>query len=155
MILTPHILVGVAIATKVQNPILGLVFVLLSHYFLDLFPHNEYSIKNIRGGRWSVSLPDFLKAFLDIALALVIISFTAGFSPMIITAVAVSILPDGLTLLQCIFPENKLLIKHLKIHWAINDVSENKKIPDVMGIISQVLVAAIAIYLLLQPRTLL
>jgi len=70
VLLTPHILAGVAIVTLTPNPILGLIFVLLSHYFLDLFPHKEYTIKTIRAGQWSKSLPDFLKVFLDIILGL-------------------------------------------------------------------------------------
>ena len=155
MLLTPHILVGVAIITLFQNPILGLVFVLLSHYFLDLFPHNEYTIKTIRAGQWGKSLPDFLKVFLDITIGLIIVFFTAGFSPLILGACAMSILPDSLTLIHCIFPTNRLLNKHSKMHIAINYVYKNKKIPAVFGVLNQIIAAAIAIYLLLQPRTLL
>ena len=155
MLLTPHILTGVAIITLVQNPILGLIFVLLSHYFLDLFPQTEYTIKNIRTGQWSESLSDFLKVFLDIAFGLMIVFFLTGYSPLILLAGVVSLFPDGLTILHCIFPANSLLSKHLKIHAAINAVCENKRIPAFWGIVSQVLIVAVAIYLLLQPQTLL
>jgi len=149
MLLTPHILVGVAIITLVQNPILGLIFVLLSHYFLDFLPQTEYTIKNIRTGQWSKSLPDFLKVFLDIIFGLAIVFLIIGYSPLILTAVAVSLFPDGLTLLHCIFPKNKLLKKHMEIHAAINAVCENKKIPAFWGIASQVVVVAIVIYFLI------
>jgi len=149
MLLTPHILTGVAIIILVQNPILGLIFVLLSHYFLDIFPHTEYIIKNIRAGQWSRSLPDFLKVFLDIVLGLTIVFFITGYSPLILLACAVSLFPDGLTLLYYIFPANKLFKRHMKIHVAINAVCENKKIPGFLGIISQVIVITVAIYLLI------
>jgi len=148
MLLTPHILTGAAIIILVQNPILGLIFVLLSHYFLDLFPQTEYTIKTIRARQWSKSLPDFLKVFLDILLGLTIVFFITGYSPLILAAAAVALFPDGLTLLHCIFPANRLLKQHLKIHTAINDVCTNKKIPAVLGIVSQVIVIAIAICLL-------
>ncbi len=148
MLLTPHILTGVAIITRIQNPILGLIFVLLSHYFLDLFPQTEYSIKNIRAGQWKKSLPDFLKVFLDIMLSLAIVFLTKSFSPLILAAIFIALFPDGLTLLHCIFPKNQPLKKHMKIHTAINAVCENKKIPAVLGIVSQIIVIAVAIYLL-------
>ena len=149
MLLTPHILVGVAIITKVPNPILGLILVLLSHYFLDLFPQKEYLIKNIRSGQWSKSLLDFLKVFLDIALGLMIIFLTVGYTPLILIAAFLAIFPDGLTLLYCLLPANGLFKKHLKMHTAINAVCENKKIPAFWGIVSQIIVAVVAIYLLL------
>ncbi len=149
MLLTPHILVGVAIVTKVQNPILGLILVLLSHYFLDFLPQKEYTIKTIRAGQWGQSLPDFLKVFLDIAIGLIIVFFITSYSPLILVAGAVSLLPDGLTLLHCIFPTNKLLKKHLKMHTAINAAGENKKIPGFWGIASQIAVIMLAIFFLL------
>ncbi|MFH1424018.1 MAG: hypothetical protein ABIG29_03670 [Candidatus Nealsonbacteria bacterium] len=148
MLLTPHILTGVAIIALVQNPILGLIFVLLSHYFLDLFPQTEYTVKTIRAGKWRKSLPDFSKVFSDIALGLMIIFFIKGFSPLILVAGAVSVFPDSLTLLYCIFPANKLLGKHMRIHGAINALCENKKIPGFLGIASQIIVIAVAIYFL-------
>ncbi len=148
MLLTPHILTGAAIVTRVQNPILGLIFVLLSHYFLDVFPQTEYSVKNIRSGQWSKSLPDFLKTFADIALGLVIIFLTVGYTPLVLIAAFLAIFPDGLTLLHCIFPANRLLRKHLKIHWAINAVFENKKLPAFWGSVSQGAVVIVAIFLL-------
>ena len=155
MLLTPHILVGVAIIILVHNPILGLIFILASHYLLDLLPHAEYSINNIKSGQWKKSSPDFLWAFLDMTLGMIIVFLTVGFTPLILIAVFVAIFPDGLSILYGIFPSNKALIKHNKIHMAINSICENKKIPIFWGIVSQVLVMAIAIYLLLQPRILL
>ena len=149
MLLTPHILAGVAIITNIQNPILGLFLVFLSHYFLDCFPQKEYLIENIRERRWNKSLPDFLKVFLDIILGLFIVFLITSYNPLVLAAAFLAILPDGLTMLTIIFNKNWLLKKHDKLHDAINDICENKNIPAFWGVASQIAVMAIAIYFLL------
>lgn len=149
MLLTPHILIGAAIIANVQNPILGLFLVLLSHYFLDFFPQKEYGIDNLRERRWSKSLPDLLKVFVDIIIGLLIVFLLIGLTPLVLIVIFIAIFPDGLTLLYFIFPKNILLKKHKKLHSKINAVCENKKIPVFWGVISQIAVMAIAIYFLL------
>jgi len=149
MLLTPHILIGVAIITKIQNPILGLILVLLSHYFLDLFPQQEYSIENMRKRHWRKSLPDILKVFLDITLGFFIVFLIVNYNSLILIAALLTIAPDGSTLLYFIFPENKLLKKHQELHRVINALCENKKIPAFWGVFSQIAVIAIAIWFLL------
>ncbi len=148
MLLTPHILAALAIVTKVQNPILGLFLAFLSHYLLDVFPQKEYSIANIRNRSWSKSLPDFLKVFSDILVGLIIVFLLGGFRPLFLVAIFLALVPDGFTLLHCIFPANKLLKKHLKMHTAINAIGENKKIPAFWGIASQIAVVIVTIFLL-------
>ena len=149
MLLTPHILAGVAIITNVQNPALGLILVFLSHYFFDCFPQTEYSIKNIKEGCWSKTMPDFLKVFSDITLAMFIVFFLINYNPLILAVIFLAILPDGITFLSCVFPKNKLFIAHQKVHNAINEIGENKKIPVFWGIFSQIAVMALAIFFLL------
>jgi len=73
MILLVHLLFGALIGQKILNPVLAIVLAFLSHYFLDFFPHIEYSIKNISEKRWKKSLPDFLKIFLDLAAGIILI----------------------------------------------------------------------------------
>ncbi len=47
MILTPHAIVGAAVANLVPNePVLGFVFAFLSHYVLDMIPHKDYDINS-------------------------------------------------------------------------------------------------------------
>ena len=116
---------------------------------MDLLPQTEYLVKNIRGGQWSKSLPDFLKVFLDVILGLTIVFLTVGYTPLILTAAFLAILPDGLTLLYCVFPGNKILGEHLRAHSAINAFCENKKIPAFWGVASQIAIIAIAIFFLL------
>ena len=42
MLLTPHTLAGVVIATKVTNPYLALPLAFLSHFALDIVPHWDF-----------------------------------------------------------------------------------------------------------------
>lgn len=149
MLLTPHILIGVAIITKVQNPILGLLLVLLSHYFLDCFPQQEYSIKNIKERRWNKSFLDFLRVFFDISFGVLLILLLSESSSFILAAAFLAILPDGFTLLNLIIPKNKLLEIHNTFHQKLNNFFNNKKIPAFWGIVSQVAAMALAIYFLL------
>ena len=149
MLLTPHILTGVLIASKTSNPILGLFLVLLSHYFLDCFPQQEYSIKNIKERRWNKSFWEFFKIFLDIAFGVLLIFFLSKNTPLIFAAAFLAILPDGFTLLNLIVPKNKLLATHNTFHQKLNNFFNNKKIPAFWGIVSQIAVIALAIFFLL------
>lgn len=150
MLLTPHLLTGAVIASKILNPLLALPLAYLSHYLLDLPPQTEYSIKNIREKRWNRSFLDFSKVFLDISLGISLISLLSKGSPVIFAAALLAIIPDSMTLLHILFPNNKLLVRHQRFHIAVNDVcdSEDKKIPAFWGILSQVVVIITAIYLL-------
>jgi len=150
MLLTPHILTGVAIIILVQNPILGLIFVLLSHYFLDLFPHRKYPINHIENSQWKQSLPDFLRVFTDMILGLLIVLAAVGFSHLVLMAAFLAIAPDGATLFYRLWPGNILFKWHLKLHALINDVGENKKIPRFWGILTQIAVVILATCLLLR-----
>jgi hypothetical protein len=155
MLLTPHILAGVAIISVVPNPIFGFILVLSSHYFLDFFPQKEYSIRNIQGKRWKKSVRDFSMVFSDIALGFFIVFIISGFNLLVFAAACLAIFPDSLTLLYLLLPKNKILAGHHKIHAAINAFSENKNLPAFWGVASQVIVAILAISLLLQRQTLL
>ena len=128
MLLTPHILAGAAIATKVHNPVFALILAFLSHYFLDLPPQTEYSVENIKEKRWRKSVLDFSKVFMDISLGVLLI-FSFSENTFLIYAVAfLAILPDGFTLLAVIFHKNKVLKMHWRFHRKLNALSENKKI---------------------------
>ena len=149
MILTCHLLLGAAIAANIANAPLALILAFLSHYFLDLLPQEEYSIKNIKARRWNKSSLEFFKVFLDIAFGLLLILLFSEVSILIFAAAFLAILPDGFTLLTVIFYKNKLLKKHAYYHQKINNTPENKKIPLFWKIFCQVLVILIAIFLLL------
>lgn len=146
MVLTPHLLVGAAIATNIKFLPLALVLAFLSHYFFDFFPHWEYSIENIKQKLWKKSLPEFLKVFLDISIGAFLIFIISKNFFLAGTGGFFAILPDGLILLVLIFP-NKLLTLHnafmRRIHFF-----KDKKISPFWGIFSQSLIIAVAIYFL-------
>jgi len=149
MILICHLLAGAAIGANISNPVLALCLALLSHYFLDILPQLEYSIRNIQGGHWHKSFFDFFKVFLDIAFGILLILLFSKNTPLIFAAAFIAILPDGFTLLNIILRKNKLLNKHQQFHQKINSIGENKKIPLFWKIFVQILVVLIAIFFLL------
>lgn len=151
MILTCHLLVGAAIASKISNPILALPLAFLSHYFLDLIPHKDYSIAFIKQKRWGNSFFDFFKVFSDIILGFSLLYAFSDGNQLIFVAAFLALIPDGLTMLNIIFSQNRLLASHQRIHMAANSVGDagaNKKIPTLLGITGQITVAAIAIFFL-------
>lgn len=148
MILTVHLLTGAAIAAKVKNPFWGFLFAFLSNYLLDSLPHTEYSIENIREKRWKKSLFDFLKVSLDIFFGFMLILFFSKSSLLIFTGAFFAILPDGLTFLLFIFPNNKLLQKHFEFHKNAAHFFNNKKISNFWRVFCQMTVIIIAILLL-------
>ena len=171
MILTAHLLSGAAIVAKTQNPFLGFLFAFLSHYFLDLLPHQEYSIENIRKLQghplksqktfpffflskdtiklWKESFFDFLKVALDFSLGVLIIFILSENLLLSLSGGFFAVLPDGLTFLSIILPKNKLLKKHYFFHREKVHYLGNKKIPSLWKILTQVFVIFTAIFLLL------
>lgn len=55
MLYTPHFLTGVAIMKLVPDPQIGLPLALLSHFILDLTPHNDFDLTP------GITLKQFLK----------------------------------------------------------------------------------------------
>lgn len=150
MILTPHLLAGAAIASKLSNPFWGLSLAFLSHYFLDLLPQTEYLITNIKMRSWSKSFFDFSKVFLDISSGVLLILLFSDNNPIIFIGAFLAIVPDGLTLVDIIFPNRKLIMRHQKFHKTINNVydSETKRKSPLGGILMQIIVMLTAIFFL-------
>lgn len=152
MILTPHILVGAAIASKIPN-IWGLILAFLSHFILDAIPHWEYSIKGIQKTKKNQFLKDVLKVELDFCLGVFIFSFLAmDLSPIRVIygllGIAAAVLPDGLMFFYYI--SGKRWFKNLgRFHHFIHiKRQKTKKKPSFLRIFSQVLTAVIAIIIL-------
>lgn len=149
MILTCHLLAGAAVASRISNPFLALPLAILSHYFLDSLPHVEYPIKNIQGNQWKKSFFDFLSIFLDILFGIMLINLLSGNNLIIFAAAFLAASPDVITLLGKFLFKNKLIILHQKFHIALNNIGErNKKIPKSWGILTQIIIALTAIFLL-------
>ncbi len=149
MILLVHMLFGAAIGASIHNIPLAIILAFLGHYFLDFFPHIDYSIDNIRDNNWKKSLSDFLKVFLDFSLGVLIIFILSNNTLLIYVCVFVALIPDGLTIISKLFP-NKILALHDKIHGGkIHYLTKQKKFPIFWRIFTQFLAVIISIALLL------
>lgn len=151
MILTPHLLLGAAIASKIEYLPAALLMAFLSHYFLDLIPHIEYSIDNITKKQWQKSLPDILRVLLDFSFGIVILIFLnplSGRQLIIYMGAFIALIPDSLTIISSIYP-NKILAKHDQLHRKKIHFLKHKKISTFWRILSQLLVVIISIILLI------
>jgi hypothetical protein len=147
MILLAHLLFGAAIGSSINNVFLAIVLAFLGHYFLDLFPHIEYNIENIKEKQWRKALPAFLRVFIDFCLGIALIFIFSNNNPLVYVCAFFSILPDGLSFLYIIWP-NKILGANYKIHTKIHFL-KNKKISTFWRIFSQVLAVIISILILI------
>ena len=147
MILTPHLLLGAAIASKIEYAPAALLMAFLSHYFLDLIPHIEYSIKNISEKQWQKSLPDILRVFLDFSFGMLLILIFSKNQPIIYICAFIALIPDSLTIINSIFP-NRILKIHNNIHRGKIHFLKHKKISTFWRILSQLLVIIASIFLL-------
>lgn len=155
MIITAHLLVGAAVASKTQNPVLGLFFAFLSHYFLDFIPHREYILfpKSPVRKPLELSLIKYLEIIIDFSIGLSILLFLSKNKILALSGGFFGILPD-LDSFAFIFPvllKNKLFKIVFDFHLNPVHIFENKKIPLFWRIFSQVLVILIAIYFLRLP----
>jgi hypothetical protein len=163
MILFCHLLVGAAIAAKIQILPLAIILAFLSHYVLDFIPHWEYSVNNILSRQWRKSKFDFLKVALDFGFGILLIFIFSKTSGIILAGAFLAVLPDGFTLLNLILP-NRLLKIHDKFHReyflrSLKSPSKStrldfsrsleNKILFLFGIFSQILISILAIFLLI------
>ena len=141
-------LFGAAIGSVITNPLLAIILALLGHYFLDIFPHVEYSIDNLQNKNWKKILPDAAKVFMDFTAALLAIFLLSKNQPIIYFCAMVAIIPDGLTMAHYVFPKLGLAA-HDKFHGEkIHYLTKQKKFPVFWRIATQVLAVGISIAIL-------
>ncbi len=146
MILTPHLLLGAAIASKIPNIYLAAFLSFTSHYLLDLIPHVEYSVENIKNKRWHRALPDFTKVFIDFSFSVLLILLLSDGQLNILIIALFSIVPDGFELLRLFF-SNKLSDTRNNMHQKVHFLKD-KKISNFWRVLSQILIVVISIFLL-------
>lgn len=148
MILFPHFLAGAAITSQIQSAPLAMLLAFLSHYLLDVLPHIEYRIGDIKARNLQKSFFSFVKITLDILIGIFIVLSLAQKPLLALMGGFFAILPDGLTFLSFFFLKNKLLQKHLFFHHQKIHFLRNKKIPFFGKILIQVSVIAVSIFFL-------
>jgi hypothetical protein len=147
MMLLVHMLFGAAIGSRIRNPYLAIPLALLGHYFLDVFPHVEYSVKNVHDRQWRKSAFDMIKIFLDFCGGLALIFFFSHNNPLIYICAFVAIIPDGLTVISLLFP-NKISDIHDRMHRGTIHFLRDKKISNFWRISAQVIAVCISLILL-------
>lgn len=78
MLETPHVAVGVAIASKIPNPLISIPLAFASHFILDRIPHwNPHSYTEVqKNGHISKNTTIF--ALVDVGLSLILGFFVAS-----------------------------------------------------------------------------
>jgi hypothetical protein len=147
MILLAHLLLGAVIGEKIKYLVLAIILSFLSHYFLDLFPHIEYPIENIKNNQWQKSFQDFLKVAVDFCLGIFIIFLLSDNSIKVYICAFFAILPDGLTFLGY-FLKNRLIKIHNDFHLKEIHFLKDKKISSYWRFLTQVIVIIISVILL-------
>ena len=163
MLLAPHILVGAAVASQFQNPVLGLIFALLSHFVLDRTPHWEYSVealKQIKTRGIKYCRPILLRVILDIIIGFAVLIFAMLISANPIDFVYLAlggffgILPDGLSFLLFVKEKSRgRLVSFLKIFYALHrriHFKKEKGLPPLrIGLSTQAIAILLALYFII------
>jgi hypothetical protein len=149
MLLTPHTIVGIAIATNVSNPYLAVILAFLSHFLGDKVPHWDFYSNTKREERTVGWRP--LAVMGDLAVGVAVgVAFTCYFlwvknNPQTALTVFIcgiaSVLPDALSSLSIVGGKEN---KFLKI---LNKVQSKMQFqaPLPWGIITQILVVLISL----------
>ena len=147
MILLAHMLFGAATGHLIKNSVLAVILAFFGHYFLDLFPHIDYSVDNLKNKSWKKSLPDISKIALDISSAFLIIFLFSSNDLLIYISAIVALIPDSMTLISKIFP-NKLFLWHDYVHTQKIHFLKYKKISSIWRVLTQVIAIFISILIL-------
>lgn len=147
MILTPHIIAGAALATRIHNPILLAASALALHHMLDMIPHWDYDILSSK--KLAV-----LKIGIDMAIAIILmIVLIWNLSPreqiLMLYGGFFGILPDGLLFLN-IISGRKLFARFVRFHdfWHHLIIKKDKKPPLILGFATQIITISISLLIL-------
>jgi len=148
MLTTPHVLAGIALATKLPFP-WGIPAALLSHFVLDfLVPHwnpHLFTEMKTKGNLSSASLKIIVFDSLLAFLFLVFLSFKALPIYLIWSGALLATLPDLM--------EIPFYFLKIKNPWLVKYVTfehhHQAKAAPILGILTQIFVGAISLYFLL------
>jgi len=128
MLLTPHILLGAAIGSKIANPAAVFALSFVSHYFLDALPHYDYdnsAAKNKKIDKKTLIL--LIKMAIDICFGAGLALTFVWDSPLRTNAIVgmlSALLPDALLFLHWQHPNSKFLkifgVPHRACHYLKN-----------------------------------
>lgn len=119
-----HLIAGAAIGKSITQIWLASILAFLSHFILDALPHADYPLNSFKSKKpgtlkfWR----DAIWVVADLGLAILIIWFLTKeypHQPAIWLPAFFAWLPDLLVTLAGIFPNCKILQKHLYLHHKI------------------------------------
>lgn len=148
MFLAPHLLIGVVIGKFVPNIWLAFLFGIIIHFLTDMAPHSHYNVDNLKTKLNKKSIIEFLKVFIDLTVGITVCLFFIWQTDFMIYAIAGmigSVLPDALTFIY--WQTQTPLLRKLNI-FHIQIIHPKKEPPFARGLISQLIVSLIAIFLL-------
>lgn len=94
MLETPHVALGIVIATAIPNPLISLPLVFLSHFALDMTPHWNPHLNSETKKFGHLTDKTLLIISLDLACAVILTVFLAKTNINLYLASFISILPD-------------------------------------------------------------
>jgi len=158
MILTPHLLAGAAIGSKVNQRRLIfflIILSLLSHYLLDAIPHLEYDVTGLKNGLNLNFLIAAGKALLDFAVGFFIILYLHRKNRSLFYALfgaTVALVPDILIFLSWRINKfailNKIIDFGTDMHYPGNTITS-----PIIGVATQIAVTIFAIWYITDKKT--
>src|SRR3989338_4651969 len=146
MMITPHVLVGAALATRISNPFALVFFAVVSHFVIDMIPHHDYDINPLK--------KKFYKIFIDGAIAAASLWYFIAPMPFEQQALCAlggffGIFPDGLWMLHRLFGWKFLgpyVNFHYKLHWLL--IRDNNKAHPAIWFATQAIAVVLSFYAL-------
>lgn len=150
MVLLPHMLAGAIVGAKIHSYAVIVPVSLALHFFLDALPHWEYKVRGLDKPYGAKFLVFLAKVVLDLTLGAAVIWWFLGGSPYlgyIFFSVFISLLPDGLLLMQGLAKGRSKFLNRLRLFHKGVHLRDNKKLA-VSGLIVETAVVAAAIYVI-------
>lgn len=141
-----HIIAGAVIASKINSVPVALTIAFFSHYLLDMVPHWEYSLQDLKEKNRGKFFPKISKLITDIIIGFSLVFFFFPHQPIIFIGSLFGILPDILTFVYWLFPSKIMTIYH-NLH-SKTHFWKTKKIPVILGISTQVALILVSIIFL-------
>jgi len=146
MFITPHMLVGITIASRLRNFWSVFIFCWLSHYLLDFLPHWDYLEKITQTEHFIRILADFI--FGLILVAILIYFFNQKYKSLIIFGLIIAILPDFFQFTYYLFDIQWLS----PLVWIHNTFHYWKGLSFWQGIPLTIIISLTAIWLFIYPK---
>lgn len=155
MIITPHILAGAVVGSRIHNYWLVAILSVAVHFLLDSIPHKEYDTDDLDSNRAGKGMIfDLIKVALDFAIGIGLSIYFGVFAGgydlnYFLTGMFFGILPDFISYSRILFnfPEPKALTK---FHDGLHLFSRKKYMPTWVKYGTQVMASLLFVWLLIK-----